>query len=171
MLKNAQTTSQLHSSHMLVKECSILQARLQQYGVLPQHLLPSVWAADNVSTRPIHVGTFNVAGLETRIQWVRREKGKGGHVRIWQDQKLSQQLTAPQTCTLKIKLMGRNRDCSSGTWTDPADRWTFIKVQKSENQLLISPFLLIIHFFPLSSYVLVTSTVPNIWGMGQFVLK
>ena len=31
MPKNAQTTTQLHSSHMLVKECSILQARLQQY--------------------------------------------------------------------------------------------------------------------------------------------
>ena len=32
MPKNAQTTTQLHSSHMLVKQCSkILQARLQQY--------------------------------------------------------------------------------------------------------------------------------------------
>ena len=31
MPKNAQTTTQLHSSHVLVKECSILQARLQQY--------------------------------------------------------------------------------------------------------------------------------------------
>ena len=31
MPKNAQTTAQLHSSHMLIKMLKILQARLQQY--------------------------------------------------------------------------------------------------------------------------------------------
>ena len=31
MPKNAQTTTQLHSSHMLVKQLKILQARIQQY--------------------------------------------------------------------------------------------------------------------------------------------
>ena len=31
MPKNVQTTAQMHSSHTLVKWCSILQARLQQY--------------------------------------------------------------------------------------------------------------------------------------------
>ena len=40
MPKNEQTTTQLHSSHMLVKQCSkILQARLQQYM---NHELPDV---------------------------------------------------------------------------------------------------------------------------------
>ena len=42
MPKNVQTTTQLHSSHMLVKSCSkILQARLQQYM---NHELPDVQA-------------------------------------------------------------------------------------------------------------------------------
>ena len=40
MPKNAQTTAQLHSSHMLVK-LKILQARLQQYV---NHELPEVQA-------------------------------------------------------------------------------------------------------------------------------
>ena len=41
MVKNAQTTTQLHSSHMLVLMFKILQARLQQYM---NHELPDVKA-------------------------------------------------------------------------------------------------------------------------------
>ena len=41
MLKNAQTTTQLHSSHMLVVMLNILQARLQQYV---NHELPDIQA-------------------------------------------------------------------------------------------------------------------------------
>ena len=41
MPKNAQTTTQLHSSHMLVSNAQILQARFQQYT---NHELPDVQA-------------------------------------------------------------------------------------------------------------------------------
>ena len=41
MLKNAQTTTQLHSSHMLVVMLNILQARLQQYV---NHEVPDIQA-------------------------------------------------------------------------------------------------------------------------------
>ena len=41
MKKNAQTTAQLHSSHMLVIMLKILQARLQQYV---NHELPDIQA-------------------------------------------------------------------------------------------------------------------------------
>ena len=41
MPKNAQTTTQLHSSHMLVNNAQILQARLEQYV---NHELPDVQA-------------------------------------------------------------------------------------------------------------------------------
>ena len=41
MPKNAQTTTQLHSSHMLVVMLNILQARLQQYV---NHELPDIQA-------------------------------------------------------------------------------------------------------------------------------
>ena len=48
MPKNAQTTTQLHSSHMLVKQCSKFQARLKQHM---NHELPDIQAGKIANVR------------------------------------------------------------------------------------------------------------------------
>ena len=72
MPKNAQTTAQLHSSHML----KILQARLQQYM---NHGLPDVHDLDNYNGVITHLQQDI---LESEVKWALRSitmnKASGG---------------------------------------------------------------------------------------------
>ena len=63
MPKNAQTTAQLHSSHMLKVMLNILQARLQQYV---NHELPDVQAGFRKGTRGLRGTRDQIAN----IRWI-----------------------------------------------------------------------------------------------------
>lgn len=113
------------------------------------------------------------AGLGARTQRVRHEKGRGWlyKMTLTRPEPANQEPTAPQTGTSKMKTVGRKWEWSR-VWMEPDNRWTFIiKVQQSENPLLISWFLLVIHFFPLSPYLLLTFNLPDVSSGGQFMLK
>ena len=86
MPKNAQTTAQLHSSHMLAKlMLNILQARLQQYV--------------NQERPDVQTGFKKGRGIRDQIANIRRSTEKQGNLR----RKISSaSLTTPKPLTVWI---------------------------------------------------------------------
>ena len=120
--KSAQTTAQLHSSHMLVKWCSILQARLQQYM---NHELPDVQAGFRKGRGPrdqianIHWIIKKARQFQENVYFCFIDYTKAfysvDHNKLW---KILQEMGIPDrlTCLLRNQYAGQEATVRNWTW-------------------------------------------------------